>query len=232
MVGLIAGMLGLSFGLVSPEFEMPKTQDYSKYTSRASIEEVLSAASSTEVTESLDNFVIEDILSDEDEAEMNNVDAVGSEICVLNNTYSDVAESGMEISLDKSDSTDKTDKDSSTKISDGSAGSSGSEGVDKEDAKASTKEDDVAKTFVGTYSLTAYVATGSPCADGVYPILGYTAACNDPALWHKKIYIEGVGNFYVHDTGGMASNVIDLFVPSYGDAVNFGVRNANVYIVE
>ena len=92
-------------------------------------------------------------------------------------------------------------------------------------------DEDVNYTYAGVYELTAYVATGNPCADGVYPSVGYTVACNDPALWHKWIYIEGYGNYYVHDTGGMASNVIDVFVGSYDEAINFGRRSATVYII-
>lgn len=88
------------------------------------------------------------------------------------------------------------------------------------------------KTSVGTYELTAYIATGNPCADGVYPQTGHTAACNDPALWHKWIEIEGYGIYYVHDTGGMASDVIDLFMSSYDEAIQFGRRTAEVYIIE
>lgn len=87
-------------------------------------------------------------------------------------------------------------------------------------------------TYVGSYELTAYVWTGNPCADGVYPEVSYTCACNDPALWHKWIHIEGYGDYYVHDTGGMSSNVIDIFVGSYDEAINFGRRTAEVYIIE
>ena len=101
-----------------------------------------------------------------------------------------------------------------------------------EDDSTSSTNGTPKKTFVGNYDLTAYVATGSPCADGSYPQVGYTVASNDPALWHKWIEIEGHGIFYVHDTGGMSSSVIDIFVGSYGEAVQFGCRNANVYIVE
>lgn len=88
------------------------------------------------------------------------------------------------------------------------------------------------KIYIGEYELTAYVATGNPCADGVYPEIGYTVACNDPALWHKWIYIEGYGNYYVHDTGGMSSNVIDIFVGSYDEAIQFGRRSADVYMID
>lgn len=87
-------------------------------------------------------------------------------------------------------------------------------------------------SYVGTYELTAYIATGNPTADGSMPSTGYTAACNDPALWHKWIHIEGYGDYYVHDTGGMSSNVIDIFVGSYDEAIQFGRRSAEVYIIE
>lgn len=88
------------------------------------------------------------------------------------------------------------------------------------------------KTYAGHYELTAYIETGNACADGVYPQVGYTVACNDPALWHKWIYIDGIGERYVHDTGGMASNVIDVYVGDYDTAVQFGRQSADVYIVE
>lgn len=86
--------------------------------------------------------------------------------------------------------------------------------------------------FAGVYELTAYIATGNPCADGIYPVVGFTVASNDPTLWHKYILIEGYGKYYVHDRGAMASNVIDVFVSSYDEAMQFGRREANIYILE
>lgn len=86
--------------------------------------------------------------------------------------------------------------------------------------------------YMGEYELTAYVETGNPCADGVYPQVGYTAACNDPSLWHKWVHIEGYGDYYIHDTGGMADNVIDIYMGSYDEAIQFGRRVADVYIKE
>lgn len=95
------------------------------------------------------------------------------------------------------------------------------------------KEEEITKeVYAGDYELTAYIATGNPCADGVYPSVGYTAASNDPNLWHKWIEIEGYGTYYVHDTGGMSSNVIDIFVGSYDEAIQFGRRSASVYVKE
>ena len=87
-------------------------------------------------------------------------------------------------------------------------------------------------SYVGTFQLTAYTWTGNPCADGVYPSSGYTVACNDGRLWHHWIYIEGYGTYYVHDTGGMASNVIDIYMDSYDACIQFGRRSANIYIVD
>lgn len=83
----------------------------------------------------------------------------------------------------------------------------------------------------GTYQLTAYIATGNPCADGVYPTLGYTVASNDPSLWHKWIHIDGYGDYFVHDKGNMSKDVIDIFVGSYSEAIQFGRRSAQISII-
>lgn len=88
------------------------------------------------------------------------------------------------------------------------------------------------KRLLGEYTLTAYIATGNPCADGVYPEVGYTVACNDPLLWHKWIRIEGYGEYYVHDTGGMNNDVIDLFVGSIDEAYQIGRKQVEVWIIE
>lgn len=87
-------------------------------------------------------------------------------------------------------------------------------------------------TYYANMELTAYVWTGNPCADGVYPAEGFTAACNDPNLWHRWVYIDGVGLRYIHDTGWMASNVIDIYMGTYDACVSFGRQTANVYILE
>ena len=93
-----------------------------------------------------------------------------------------------------------------------------------------TKEE-IKGEYVGVYELTAYIATGNPCADGSYPQSHYTAACNDPSLWHKWVHIDGYGDYYICDRGGMANNVIDIFVDSYDEAIQFGRRSAGVSII-
>ena len=86
-------------------------------------------------------------------------------------------------------------------------------------------------TSIGTYELTAYIATGNPCASGVYPTVNHTVACNSLPLG-THIYIEGYGEYVVEDTGGMGGGVIDVFVADYSSAISFGRRTANVYIIE
>lgn len=86
--------------------------------------------------------------------------------------------------------------------------------------------------YLGEFELTAYTWTGNPCADGDYPRASHTVACNDSRLWHKWVTIEGYGTYYCHDTGGMSSNVIDIYMDSYDACIQFGRRSAKVYIVE
>lgn len=94
-----------------------------------------------------------------------------------------------------------------------------------------TEEEVVSQEYVGNFELTAYTWTGNPCADGEYPISSHTVACNNPALWHEWIYIEGMGTYYCHDTGGMPSNVIDIYMDDYDSCIQFGRQSARVYIV-
>lgn len=104
--------------------------------------------------------------------------------------------------------------------------------IEEEDTEETTEEEQPSMYFYGNMELTAYIATGNCCADGQYPQVGYTVACNNSDLWHKWIYIEGYGDRYVHDTGGMGYGVLDLFVGSYDEAINVGRRNVEVYVYE
>ena len=87
--------------------------------------------------------------------------------------------------------------------------------------------------YYSTKELTAYTATGNACADGVYPSAGYTAASNDPNLWHKWVHIEGYGDFYIHDTGGMSTNVIDIYMNTRSECIQFGrKKGVSVYVYD
>ena len=83
----------------------------------------------------------------------------------------------------------------------------------------------------GVFELTAYEWTGNPCANGEYPIPGYTVASN----WFPigtRIYIEGIGERVVTDTGGMSNNVIDIYMGDPETCIQFGRQTAEVYVIE
>jgi 3D (Asp-Asp-Asp) domain-containing protein len=78
-----------------------------------------------------------------------------------------------------------------------------------------------------TYEVTAYTHTGSVMANGEYPHVGAVAS-NDFPLG-TVLNING-SNYVVKDR--MAYNgVIDIFVDSYDEAINFGRQYLNVYVV-
>ena len=99
-------------------------------------------------------------------------------------------------------------------------------------AEIEVTEDSGDMYYYSTYEVTAYEYTGNPCADGEWPIEWYTAASNDSNLWHKNIYIEDVGYFFVMDTGGMASDVVDIYLGDYDTCINFGRQVHNIYILD
>ena len=81
------------------------------------------------------------------------------------------------------------------------------------------------------FELTAYAWSGDPCANGEYPILGYTVASN----WFPigtRLYIEGIGERVVTDTGGMSNNVIDIYMGDPETCWQFGRQTAEVYVIE
>lgn len=86
-------------------------------------------------------------------------------------------------------------------------------------------------SYVGTYELTAYTWTGDPCANGEFPTSGYTVACNSLPLG-TRVYIEGIGERVVEDTGGMGGGVVDIYMDSHDSCIQFGRQSANVYVIE
>ena len=85
-------------------------------------------------------------------------------------------------------------------------------------------------TYLGDYQLTAYEWTGNPCANGNYPTEGYTIASNTLPIG-TRVYIEGIGERTVEDTGGMPENVIDIYMGDPGTCVQFGRQSGAVYII-
>lgn len=86
--------------------------------------------------------------------------------------------------------------------------------------------------YIGTFEMTAYEWTGYPCANGRYPEVGYTVACNSLPLG-TQVYIEGVGYRVVEDRGAdwHADNWMDLYLGDVASCYEWGIRTVDVYIV-
>ena len=84
--------------------------------------------------------------------------------------------------------------------------------------------------YLGSFKCTGYVATGNTCANGNYPTSGYTIASNSLPMG-TRVYIEGIGERVVEDTGGMGNGVIDVFVDSTSEAYAL-TGDYEVYIIE
>ena len=119
--------------------------------------------------------------------------------------------------------------------------------ADKEKEKAKKATEDYNKwkeentpsmEYMGVYELTAYCSCASCCgwstgitASGTTVCEGRTVALNG-VPFGTVIYIEGLGERVVEDTGGMASNVIDVYHSSHSAALKFGrKKNVTVYKV-
>lgn len=82
--------------------------------------------------------------------------------------------------------------------------------------------------YVGTFSITAYTWTGNTMANGEYPYYGSVASCDFPL--GTTLYIENVGNFIVNDVCP-TSGVIDVYMNTYEECINFGRQYCNVYVM-
>ena len=87
-------------------------------------------------------------------------------------------------------------------------------------------------------TATAYCISGTT-ASGMKTRYGVVAV--DPRVipLGSRLYIEGANGTWIYgtavaaDTGGaVKGNIIDLYVESYSEAINFGRRKAKVYILE
>lgn len=86
-------------------------------------------------------------------------------------------------------------------------------------------------TYMGTWRVTAYAYTGSPCASGSFPTAGYTIAHNS-LPFGTEVYIEGVGFRTVEDRGPswLGSEWCDLYMGDTGSCVAWGDQYREVWI--
>ena len=87
--------------------------------------------------------------------------------------------------------------------------------------------------YLGNWHITAYAATGSPCANGNMPTVGYTVACNS-LDFGTEIYIKDVGFRMVEDRGPgwLGSEWCDIYLGNTQDCVNWGTQYKDVYLVK
>lgn len=98
------------------------------------------------------------------------------------------------------------------------------------------------RIFAGEFAVYAYCAEqyphicgGNPTTASGEPVTpGVTVAADPDVLpLGTRIYIDGIGERVVQDTGGaIKGRRIDLAVESHAEAVEFGRRAAEVYILE
>ena len=87
--------------------------------------------------------------------------------------------------------------------------------------------------YMGTWRITAYAYTGSPCANGNYPEVGYTIACNS-LPFGAEVYIDGVGFRTVEDRGPgwLGDAWCDLYLGDTAECVAWGDQYRDVWRVD
>lgn len=78
-----------------------------------------------------------------------------------------------------------------------------------------------------TYTATGRKAVRDPS--------GYSTIAVDPKIipYGTKMYIEGYGYALAADTGGaIVGNKIDVYFDTKNEALNWGVKHVNVYILK
>lgn len=87
--------------------------------------------------------------------------------------------------------------------------------------------------YLGQFEITAYEETGNNCANGNYPTVGHTIACNS-LDFGTVVYIDGVGERVVEDRGGSyhGDNWIDLYLGDVDTCYQWGIQYRDVWLVE
>lgn len=114
-------------------------------------------------------------------------------------------------------------------------------------------EPEPAWEYIGEFTLTSYCSCPRCCgiwseqhpkrigtdyiqrtASGTIPEAGRTVGANIAMLpYGTVIYIDGLGEYVVEDTGGAAKRnkfLIDVFAASHADAVDFAKQKADVWV--
>jgi 3D (Asp-Asp-Asp) domain-containing protein len=84
-----------------------------------------------------------------------------------------------------------------------------------------------------TLNCTAYTATGNATASGVMPQANHTIAAWSGLPFGTKVYIPALNTtFTVEDRGGaVTQGIIDIYMDSYEECIQFGRQNLEAYVV-
>lgn len=84
---------------------------------------------------------------------------------------------------------------------------------------------------LGEWRITAYAETGYPCANGNYPTVGYTIACNS-LDFGTEVYIEDVGFRTVEDRGPayLGDAWCDLYLGEFNACIAWGDQTRRVWL--
>ena len=98
------------------------------------------------------------------------------------------------------------------------------------------------RIFAGEFAVYAYcteqyphICGGNPTTASGDPVAPGVTVAADPDVMPlgTRIYIDGIGERVVQDTGGaIKGRKIDLAVESHQEAVEFGRKTAKIYILE
>lgn len=95
------------------------------------------------------------------------------------------------------------------------------------------KESENSKKYLGDFTLVAYYQ-GNKTSTGTKPTANRTIAVDPRVIpYGSKVYIEGYGTYIAEDCGGgIKGNMIDIYMNTYNECIQFGRRKAKVYIVK
>ncbi len=84
-----------------------------------------------------------------------------------------------------------------------------------------------------TMSATAYTHTGNKTYTGIWPSVGIVAVDPKVIPLGTRLYIDGYGYATAMDTGGaIKGNKIDLFFETRAEALKWGRRNVQVFVLK
>lgn len=132
-----------------------------------------------------------------------------------------------------------TDGDYETELGDNGGYSDGTEEAEYEyrDTVSEAEVNEPEMEYLGDFTVTGYCScydcckqwSGSPCADGNWPVEGYTCAMGG-VDFGTVLYIDGVGYRTVHDRG-TEYGWVDLYFESHQSALDWGQQVRSVWVV-